>query len=63
MTDENAPVRKHIKSAKEHLAGLHAAQVWREDLIKQHLLDTQSPIRDEPLEPPNPDALPGAATQ
>jgi hypothetical protein len=48
MTDENAPVRKHLATAKEHLAGLAAAAKWREDLINAHLLDSQAPIKDEP---------------
>lgn len=50
MSDTNAPVNKHYQSAKEHLAGLAAAAAWHQDLMAAHLLDTQSPIKDEPID-------------
>ena len=43
-----APVTKHLATAKEHLAGIKAAQKWHQELAAAHLLALQSPIRDEP---------------
>jgi hypothetical protein len=51
MTDTNKPVARHLVSARERLAGVKAAQKWRQDLAAQHLLDTQRPIKDQPAEP------------
>lgn len=54
MTDPNATITVHHGTIKEHLAGIHAAQVWHQDLAAQHLLRTQSPIRDQPVPPAEP---------
>lgn len=51
MTRPKRPVDKHYESAKEHLAGVHAAARWYQDLVAQHLLDSQQPIKDEPVPP------------
>lgn len=55
--DENAPVRRHVATAREHLAGVKAGQVWVQELAAAHLLRTQQPIRDQPI--PNQDATAG----
>lgn len=52
MSVTPGPVAAHVKNAKEHLAGIKAAQVWRQDLVAQHLLDTQQPIKDTPVAAP-----------
>jgi hypothetical protein len=49
MTDESKSYRKHLGTAKEHLAGIKAAAVWRQDLAAVGLLKTQTPIRELPL--------------
>jgi hypothetical protein len=49
MTDDGKPVSKRKKSAKEHLAGIKAAQAWQQDLQAAGLLRTQAPIRDTPI--------------
>lgn len=51
MTDNDKPAHKHKVSAKEHLAGVHAAAKWIQELSAQGLLRTQHPIRDEPIPP------------
>lgn len=51
MTPSDPPVKKHLGTAKEHLAGMRAAQKWRQELIAAHLLDTQAPIKDTPIAP------------
>jgi hypothetical protein len=48
------PIHRHLATAKEHLAGLHAAAAWRKELIAAHLLDTQAPIKDTPVDPAKP---------
>lgn len=48
MSDQNAPITKHVVSAKEHLAGIKAAAVYHQALAAQHLLDSQSPIKNTP---------------
>lgn len=47
-TNENRPVRRHLATAKEHLAGIKAAAAWYQDLMDAHLLDSQTPIKDTP---------------
>lgn len=49
MTDTNTSAGVHYVSAREHLAGIKAAQQWIQDLTDAHLLRTQQPIRDLPL--------------
>lgn len=49
MREAEKPLVKALVSAKEHLAGVRAAQAWHRDLVAQHLLRSESPIRDEPL--------------
>jgi hypothetical protein len=49
MTDQGAPIVAHLASAKEHLAGIKAARVWHQDLAAKHLLDTQRPVKDDPI--------------
>lgn len=49
VTDEQATFRKHQHSLKEHLAGVKGAHAWIQELSAQHLLRSQSPIRDEPV--------------
>jgi hypothetical protein len=51
VTDENAPVRKHLASAKERAAGSRAAQAWHQELAAEHLLRSQQPISSEPVTP------------
>lgn len=48
MTDENAPVRKHLVTAREHLAGVKANRAWVQELAAAQLLDSQQPIKDTP---------------
>jgi hypothetical protein len=55
--DPNAPVVKHKVSAKERLAGVKGAETWIHDLAAKHLLDTEAPIKDQPVTP-----TPGAPT-
>lgn len=50
MTDQNAPVRKHIITAREHLAGVKAARVWIQELSDLHLLKHQDPISKQPVD-------------
>jgi hypothetical protein len=52
MIDKNATVRKHLATAKEHLAGLAAAAAWHHDLSVRELLDNQKPVKDEPIVKP-----------
>jgi hypothetical protein len=58
MTDNDKPLHKHKRSAKEHLAGIKAAAAWQQDLQAAQLLRTQAPIRDTPVEPPAPASSP-----
>jgi hypothetical protein len=37
MVDENATHRKRVRILKEHLAGIHAGQLWSQDVVKNHL--------------------------
>jgi hypothetical protein len=37
MVDENATHRKRVRTLKEHLAGIHAGQLWSQDVVKTHL--------------------------
>lgn len=53
MTDNDKPAPHHKTSAKEHLAGVHAAQKWIQELSAQGLLRSQHPVRDEPVPPPS----------
>lgn len=52
MSDPGAPFAKHQVSLKEHLAGVKGARVWIQELSAQHLLDSQDPIKNQPVEPP-----------
>lgn len=54
MTDQNAPVRKHLQSAREHLAGVKAARAWHQELTAAHLLRSQEhqPHLPKPAQPP-----------
>lgn len=40
----------NYQSAKEKLAGIAASRAWIQDLTAAHLLRTQQPIRDEPID-------------
>ena len=60
MVDQNKPVTKHLVTAREHLAGVKAAQAWHQDLAQQHLLDTQTPIKDTPYPGPSAPNLPAS---
>lgn len=48
------PIQKKQATAKQHLAGLAGSKAWIQELTAQHLLDSQQPIKDEPItdEPP-----------
>lgn len=48
MTDQNKPVTKRLVTARERLAGVKANRAWVQDLARQHLLDSQQPIKDTP---------------
>jgi len=48
MTSPAKPVKKHLASAREHLAGLKAAAAFQQDLSAAHLLKSQQPISDTP---------------
>jgi hypothetical protein len=50
MTDANAPVVKHLTSARAHLAGVVASRAWVQDLAAAHLLRTQTPISSKPFD-------------
>lgn len=39
----------HYRSAREKAAGHKASRRWVQDLITRHLLDSEDPIRKEPL--------------
>jgi hypothetical protein len=47
----NAPTQIETKkvTAKQHLAGVAGSRAWIQDLTKAHLLDSQQPIKDEPI--------------
>ena len=51
MTDNNAPVRKHLATAREHAAGVKANRAWVHDLAAKGLLRTQAPISEQPAAP------------
>lgn len=42
-------VPRHIASAKEHLAGVHAGRIWAQELAAAHLLDTEHPAHERAL--------------
>lgn len=52
MTDPAAPFAKHKATLKEHLAGVKGAQTWIQELSASHLLDSQQPIKSQPVQPP-----------
>lgn len=52
MSDPNAPFTKHRGTLKEHLAGVKGAHKWIQELSAQHLLDSQNPIKNQPVEQP-----------
>jgi hypothetical protein len=56
MTDSNAPVTKHLATAREHAAGVKAHQAWMQELMAAHLLDNQAPIKNTPYPGPPPPA-------
>jgi len=37
MVDENATHRQRVRTLTEHLAGIHAGQLWSQDVVKNHL--------------------------
>lgn len=49
MTDDDKPVSKRKRSAKEHLAGVAGTAKEIQTLASEHLLRTQDPIRDQPI--------------
>lgn len=49
MSDPNAPIVRHAATAKEHLAGIKGAAVYHQALAAQHLLDSQDPIKNQPV--------------
>jgi hypothetical protein len=49
------PLDKRYESAKERLAGVKGAQAWIHDLMAQHLLKSEHPISDEPIEGKGPE--------
>lgn len=55
MTHDRHPLNRHYESAKAHLAGVKAAEVWRQELIDAHLL--RHPKPGDP--PPTPPAVDG----
>lgn len=52
MTGTQPLVVKHHATAREHLAGIKAAQAFQQDLMARQLLDSQYPIRDWPITTP-----------
>lgn len=62
MTDNDKPAPHHKTTAKEHLAGVHAAQKWIQELSAQGLLRSQHPVRDEPIPAPAEAAKPSTST-
>lgn len=52
MNDPGAPYAKHHGTLKEHLAGVKGAHKWIQELSAQHLLDSQDPIKNRPVNPP-----------
>lgn len=50
MTDNDKPLARHLGTAKEHLAGIKAAQTWIQELSAAGLLHAQQPIRDTPIQ-------------
>jgi hypothetical protein len=57
MTDQGAPVPRHLASAREHAAGLRASAAWVQDLAAAHLLKSEAPIKDQPVTPPTPETV------
>lgn len=51
MTDNDKTLHRYKGTAKEHLAGIRGAQKEIQTLAAQHLLRTQNPVRDQPVEP------------
>lgn len=56
MTHDHKPYPGHLATAKEHLAGVRAAQAFHQELAAKHLLDSQKPIKDEPAGEASPPA-------
>lgn len=50
MSTQATPYVAHYNTAREHLAGIAASEQWLKDLTAAHLLRTQQPIRDYPLD-------------
>lgn len=48
MSDPNATITRRAVTAREHLAGVKAAQAYHQALAAAHLLDSQSPVKDTP---------------
>jgi hypothetical protein len=52
MTDNDKPAHRRKITAKEHLAGVHAARKYIQALSAEGLLRSQHPVRDEPIPTP-----------
>lgn len=52
MNPQDKPVAKRYRSAREHLAGIKAAEAWHRELAAKHLLRTEQPISSEPVKGP-----------
>lgn len=50
MSTPEPPIKTHHTTAKQHLAGLAGSRAWIQELVAAHLLDTQQPIKDLPLQ-------------
>jgi len=37
MVDENATHRKRVRTMKQHLASVHAGNLWSQDVVANHL--------------------------
>lgn len=51
MATRRESVDVHYQSAKAHLAGVKAAQVWHQELVTLHLLHEHDTPTDQPTEP------------
>lgn len=51
MAARRETVDAHYQSAKEHLAGVKAAQVWHQELVTLHLLHQHDMPAERPTEP------------
>lgn len=51
MTDDGKTLHKYKGTAKEHLAGIKGARKEIQTLAAEHLLRTQNPVRDQPVDP------------